>query len=46
MDVLTTFLCILELHSILLVMYYGQAELELSFLFRHDEVLTIDMNNR
>lgn len=46
MDLLTTFLCILELHSILLVMYYGQAELEFSFLFRHDEVLTIDMNNR
>lgn len=46
MDLLTTFLWMLELHSILLVMYYDQAEVEFSFPIRHDEVLTIDMNNR
>ena len=46
MDLLITFLWMLELHSILLVMYYDQAEVEFSFLFRHDEALTTDMNNR
>ena len=39
MDLLTTFLWMLELHSILLVMYYDQAEVEFSFPIKHDELL-------
>lgn len=35
-DLLTTFLWMVVLYSILLTMYYDQAELDFSLLFRHD----------